>query len=335
MRTMVAGLLPSRAGRTETLPAQRWIDQAARLLAPPAPTRQLFDVTAVVLGRPRDGVTLDTLLDALEAGHVRQLAERLTRVTEATEDETHWAMGKLTDALFGVIAHSLVDAGLARWRMRWTGPSQLMIDEVGPDGVDTTVGANINALVFGAVDHHSNVERLRFHLIALGLNPGLPPPVETSTTATASTTVHVNQEAVIQARARRRGARIAAGAALAVIVTVWMLGAIIPKSPVYPVRFSTPSIFPTSPPYAFTPNPYYSYLNVPPTYHMPIQVPSLGQLLDGTIVVQSGDTLSSIARCHATTAAELQQLNNLGSSTVIYPGEALTVPNPFVTLNSC
>ncbi|MCL2610338.1 MAG: LysM peptidoglycan-binding domain-containing protein [Defluviitaleaceae bacterium] len=47
---------------------------------------------------------------------------------------------------------------------------------------------------------------------------------------------------------------------------------------------------------------------------------------NGTHVVQAGQTLFSIAQMHNTTVAELQRLNNMGTSTVIQVGQVLRVP---------
>ena len=52
--------------------------------------------------------------------------------------------------------------------------------------------------------------------------------------------------------------------------------------------------------------------------------------------VRQGDTLFAIARLHGTTPAEIQRLNNLGTSTLIRPGQVLRLPqaaapSPFKT----
>jgi LysM repeat protein len=44
-------------------------------------------------------------------------------------------------------------------------------------------------------------------------------------------------------------------------------------------------------------------------------------------VVQRGDTLSSIARLYGITYTTLQRANCMGSSTTIYAGQVLWVPN--------
>lgn len=46
----------------------------------------------------------------------------------------------------------------------------------------------------------------------------------------------------------------------------------------------------------------------------------------GYYAVQSGDNLYALARDFFTTMKELQRLNNLGSSTVIHPGDEMVVP---------
>jgi len=47
----------------------------------------------------------------------------------------------------------------------------------------------------------------------------------------------------------------------------------------------------------------------------------------GSYVIVRGDTLSSIARAHAVTTSALMQANGLGLSSIIYPGQTLTVPS--------
>jgi LysM repeat protein len=59
-----------------------------------------------------------------------------------------------------------------------------------------------------------------------------------------------------------------------------------------------------------------------------------GAYCTNTHIIQSGETLYRIARRYGTTVAELQRLNNMGSSTTIYAGNGLcvsmgsTTPNP-------
>jgi hypothetical protein len=63
----------------------------------------------------------------------------------------------------------------------------------------------------------------------------------------------------------------------------------------------------------------------------PAQIlPSYNFTVTGPITVQEGDTLGELARCHLTTVADLQDLNDLGDSTDLKVGQTLLVPNAFL-----
>ncbi|MEV4137797.1 LysM peptidoglycan-binding domain-containing C40 family peptidase [Dactylosporangium sp. NPDC049742] len=53
--------------------------------------------------------------------------------------------------------------------------------------------------------------------------------------------------------------------------------------------------------------------------------PAPAQPVAQTVVVQAGDTLWGLARRNGTTVADLQRLNNLGTSTLIRIGQTLTI----------
>jgi hypothetical protein len=80
-------------------------------------------------------------------------------------------MARLCEALHALVGHYLVEAGSARWRLSWSGPSELVVSELRSDGVHVLPFAELNGLVFDAVDHHSGVDRLRLHLASLRVEP--------------------------------------------------------------------------------------------------------------------------------------------------------------------
>jgi Zn-dependent protease with chaperone function len=311
LRIIRSELLPHCVDSPSAVSTQQWIDQAARALAPHPPTRLLLDAAADAQRLPRESASLNTILNALEAGHARQLAYQLAGVTIEPHNETDAPryVGQLCEALFGVVSHGLVEAGCAHWRICWTGPSQLRIIEFGLDGVDSMSTADLNASVSGAIDHRSNVDLLRFQLTTLDLN--LDRQLEAGKWAAQSTVVTIDQSPLARKieRQARRSMWVTLGAAgtflalalVAVFVTV------------------KPSLEPAS---DYSTNNYPSLIPIVPYHPFPLLSP-----LRVSIVVKSGDTLSELAKCYATTVSELQQINNLGSSTVIYPGEVLTLPD--------
>ena len=56
-------------------------------------------------------------------------------------------------------------------------------------------------------------------------------------------------------------------------------------------------------------------------------LPSLAQAADGTVTVQTGDTLTSIAARYGTSVDQLVALNGLASANLIFVGQSLRVPN--------
>jgi Zn-dependent protease with chaperone function len=153
-RELLEHLLPDHD--FDALPAAQWLDQAARQAAPLTSARMLLD-------GPK--ATLATVLDLLESGETEPLAARFDPA------DRHRAMARLCEALHALVGHYLVEAGSARWRLSWSGPSELVVSELRADGVHVRPFAELNGVVFDAVDHHSGVDRLRLHLASLRVEP--------------------------------------------------------------------------------------------------------------------------------------------------------------------
>ncbi|GAA3435998.1 M48 family metallopeptidase [Kutzneria kofuensis] len=200
-REVVEHLLPDR--EVETLPSAQWLDKAAHQAAPTASARTL-------LAAAGSGATLATVLDTLEAGEAARLAVRFD------PDDRHRAMARLCEALHALVGHYLVEAGSAHWRLSWTGPSELVVSELRADGVHVLPFAELNGLVFEAVDHRSGVDRLRLHLASLRVDPRRPFASETE----QSTSVVFDTEPLRRDRARRTRVIALYGAAVIAIVAV-------------------------------------------------------------------------------------------------------------------
>jgi Zn-dependent protease with chaperone function len=298
-------LLPGR----KTLPAAQWLDKAARLAAPMASARLLLGADT----------TLDAVLDRLEAGDAAELAAHFDA------EDPHRAMARLCEALRGLVGHYLVEAGSAHWRLSWTGPSELVVSELRSDGVHVLPFAELNALVFDAVDHRSGVQRLRLHLASLRVDPQRPYAAE----ADATVLVTVDSEPTLRERARVRRVLVFGGITLALLVGIFVFAEINPKPPPRALGTVVPTIV-VPPTTAFRyPTGELLPSNLPtfqPSYLSPL-MPSLDLLAPAPITVRPGDTLDRLAHCYLTTVAELQRLNDLGDATALQAGQTLLVPN--------
>ncbi|QUQ68589.1 M48 family metalloprotease [Kutzneria sp. CA-103260] len=303
-------LLPDH--KIKALPAAQWLDKAARLTAPTASARLLLAATGA-------DATLETVLHRLEAGEAAELAARFDA------EDPHRAMARLCEALHGLVGHYLVEAGSAHWRLSWTGPSDLVVSELRSDGVHVLPFAELNTLVFDAVDHRSGVERLRLHLASLRVDPQRP----YASVAESTTLVAVDSAPTRRERDRVRRVLVFGGVSLALLVGIFVFAEITPK----PLPRSLNTVQPTiavPPPTTFrypTGELLPSYL---PTYqpsYLRSLTPSFDLLAPLPVTVRPGDTLSQLARCYLTTVAELQRLNGLGDATDLKVGQTLLVPN--------
>jgi Zn-dependent protease with chaperone function len=188
----------------DALPAAQWLDQAAVQTAPLALARLLLD---------GPDATLATVLGRLESGETEELAARFDRT------DRHRAMARLCEALHALVGHYLVEAGSARWRLSWTGPSELVVTELRVDGVHVLPFAELNGLVFDAVDHPSGVDRLRLHLVSLRVDPRRRFTVDSA----RSTSVIVDTSPRVRDNTRKAALFSLYVAALVVVVIIFVI----------------------------------------------------------------------------------------------------------------
>jgi hypothetical protein len=161
----------------------------------------------------------------LESGETELLPARFD------PDDRHRAMARLCEALHALVGHYLVEAGSAHWRLSWTGPSELVVSELRVDGVHVLPFAELNGLVFDAVDHRSGVDRLRLYLASLRVDPKRRFAVD----AVQSTSVTVDSTPTRRDDARRMGIFVLYCAALIAIVAVFVIADVSNDDPPGPI----------------------------------------------------------------------------------------------------
>ncbi|MEV4614454.1 M48 family metalloprotease [Kitasatospora sp. NPDC049258] len=111
--------------------------------------------------------TVDALLDAVDRGEGRQLAERLPRSAAATAATGRAAREFLRPALRAgtarLVVLALAESGLARWELSWSAAPALVL----PEGMAETFDAALDAVVADTPD----TAPLRSLLVAAGLAP--------------------------------------------------------------------------------------------------------------------------------------------------------------------
>jgi Zn-dependent protease with chaperone function len=235
--TDLSSLFIEDLDRVRTIVVPSWLRLVARLRAPAAPTLELLAVAGDLAGQEATVANVATVLDLLEAGRNRELATAL-----AGDIDEHQAAQQLRESLFRVLAHALVGAGCGHWRLRWTRPSELIVDELSASGVHSTDSARLAETVFAAVEQHADVDRLRFHLITLGFNPGAHLTVEPA----RPRRLIVRPANVDQERRDRRNVLVSGVISLAVAAVVLLFGfgqraSMSPPSPVVPYSVAPPT----------------------------------------------------------------------------------------------
>ena len=298
--TDLGGLFIADLDHVHTVDVSVWLRLVARLRAPAAPTVELLDAAEDLT----DGeATLDTVLDLLAAGRGWELA--VAMADDATDERR--ALARLGDALLPVLAHALVGAGCGHWRLRWARPSELIVDVLSASGVHSSDSTQLAEEVFAAVGRRGEVDRLRFHLIALGFNADARLTVEKA----RPRRLRVRQGDLDQERRDRRNVLVSGVISLAVAAVVLLFG--------FGQRASM------SPPSTNT-----GYSVVPLTNaRQGVPPPTLSTFLPDlstTITVHAGQTLAAVATCYRTTVDWLRRENNIPGSTEIQAGATLRVP---------
>jgi Zn-dependent protease with chaperone function/LysM repeat protein len=305
-RKLVGHLLPGQ--EVEALPAKQWQAKAARVGAPTAAARALLDAAG-------PDATLATVLDQLDAGEAARLAARFDK------EDPHRAMARLCEALHALAGHYLVEAGSAHWRLSWTGPSELVVSELRDDGVHVLPFAELNGLVFEAVD--SDVDRLRLYLASLRVDPKRPHGFGAEPALTVMTAPYrSDHDRVVRNRV------IALGGVL--VVAFVGISVLADGTPNTPPRTIT-TVLPTTdslPAFDLPTTTYFQFDTSADLSTTPL-LPRFDATSIGPVLVRPGDTLDKLARCYLTTVRALQKLNNLGESTDLAVGQGLLVPNVF------
>lgn len=328
----------SRFNAEADLPWREWVSTAAALQAA-APAAELVRAAGRLADRP--AATLDVVLDLLAAGQGGDLAAALAQGRGESPDAEPAA---LISALFALTGHYLVEAGRAWWALSWTGPSKLIAADIEADELSDLVAAAVRRPV-------TEVARMRLHLASLRLDPGAAAPITSLLQPRAAgladggpgpygrrDSVRIFAGADLLTRQRVsaiRGWNLAVGVITAVVALVGIHARDASHSPppFIPPAFSSPVVAggPTR-----GPIPGMGVgISVSPFPH-PFPTLSLPKLrLVTSMIVQPGDSLSGIACRYQTTVRALQQMNHLGTSTVIVAGQRLLVPFTLVTTGIC
>jgi Zn-dependent protease with chaperone function len=323
IRRVEQKILAGARTRAIALPLVKWADLAAEAF-PLELASLLLDAArgVAVIGRP----TLGTVLDLLEAGKRAELASRLT---DAPEPEQ-----QLAEALYALAGQALVGAGRARWELSWTKGYLLVLRD------DT--GRDLESLVDAAARDSSAVDDLRDQLELLGVDVAAPVPLALRTVSAPggrTTGVRVDShlpDFVVEELERQRRVRTFTIVALVVLAVPWGIGWLgSDESDRFPTAgagatYTTPA-YPRVWPSGIPRLPGVGGPGVGgPGVRTPLPLPSFGVppvRFPYTIHrVERGETLTGVACRYTTTIRELQELNDMGSRTLLNEGETLLVP---------
>jgi Zn-dependent protease with chaperone function/LysM repeat protein len=275
--------------------------------------------------------------------------------------ESRDSLARLSGGLFALIGYLLVSSGRAKWAVSWrdglaSGGHTLATWDV-TDTATGQLGARVTSFVAdpGNAAHESAVTG---HLRSLGLDPGRPvdvAAVRSSATKSAGrpagTVVIVPAGNPHDVRRTRRTVTIAAAVVAGIAIVVGGVASAVRSSDSPSSAFPGDSLYTPSPD-LYTPPPDVAFAPPSPRLVLPTSVatfpagyfklPVIVLPLPGAtsecpaplganatctaIVVRPGDTLSLLACRYGTTVAVLQEMNDLGRSTVLDAGKTIIVP---------
>jgi Zn-dependent protease with chaperone function len=318
----------AHATRNETVtlvPWQRWLERAAA---------QRVETRAAELDAP-----LDEILTRLRRGDRMELEAELAERRGVPEDPSPDAP-LLTAALTALVSRYLEATQHPAWRQSWTDPDRL--EAANP------AARLVRQLAEAAVRNPgTGLRDLRRSIAAAGADAKAPPPAPddvwskrladnaSATAGNARTTVTVTPAVNRRLLELELNMRTVRTAVSIIIVGIAVTGSIqiflhddIARGSSYTPNYAyTPPyqnpnalLYPTQRSFDLLPTPIY-------TFHVDPIIPS--SVFDGytSITVHQGDTLTALACRYSTTVADLQQINDMGSSTMLNAGQTLRVPS--------
>lgn len=318
-------MTPRAQARGKAMPWREWLQVAAE-------RRADNQIRSLVRSAQRytgsSAPTLDAVLELVLDDMGQDLESALTEHLGLSEPDLDEKV-LLTTAVAALVGRYLAAPYRAEWRLDWTHPGRL--------AAGSLLAEQIQDLTFDAIAHPAaGIPDLRRALQALAVDPSAEVPAARTEGPNAAPGPHLDTTVAARIATLRAVERVLAVAmALIGIVTVLRGNAAAP-SYARPTNFvpGVPLNYPTSFPGQLS-NPYL----VPPlgtfTYPrpsfrlgtLPSGFPTFSALINVQVLVKAGDSLSSLACRYGTTVPRIQTLNKLGSSTVIFAGERLTVPS--------
>lgn len=270
-------------------------------------------------------LSVDRILVILESNNRTELSTKLAKFYPKFSDKTQL----LCTALFALVGCALVRSGRARWRIAWTWQRQPMVHElvVDSDSSSEPIYWHIERAVY---DYQTNY--LRKELASLRVNV---------TEKTKASSEALSFEGI---PVRRAGNRLISVPqlilALCLVTAIPIFNFVSFKIAVSRIEIPTIPAMPAMSTF------HIKIPNVPTPAKPSIGTASSGDtgvapLPNGSeinvtvIVVEPGDTLSGLACRYRTTVTLLQQINGLGTSTMLYSGQKLLVPTFDAITSGC
>ena len=267
----------------------------------------------------------------------------------------------LAAALRALLSCVMVTTGRVHWQVTWRAggdPLRLAVSDVADAGAER-IGDRVNSFV--ADPSAANADSITLHLMSLGIDPNAPAElaraplaVRGSGSATSGGALAAGGTVVIHPALDPRRDRlqpVIRGVAVVAVLATTIMSTIAKNhatSPQFPVAGPAPyyqqptvtlpsyGLLPSDPVPSLRPYPGFTLDPIPTSIPILVQlpgtvsacpVPGAGALCV-VITVQSGNTLSLLACRYRTSVTKLQELNNLGTATVIKAGQQLLVPDP-------